>query len=161
MIHSHEGSNDFCNIVTGVSLIGTSSIYNLPRLHTKNVKKSNKKEVSIKRYLIEHIIYTYYADYFVLLSNTLTLVKSLLYNLEQTAKCISLSVNLDKTGFLCFNQKDVVFSQNGKPLKLVDLFIHLCSNISSTDSDIKRCLVKHGLQLRSYRPYGNLIYLLK
>ena len=36
---------------------------------------------------------------------------------------------------MCFNQDSAIFSLNGKLLKLVDQFIFLDSNISSTESD--------------------------
>ena len=38
--------------------------------------------------------------------------------------------------FTCFNQNGVLFSLNGKTLKLVDQFKYIGSNISSTESDI-------------------------
>ena len=49
---------------------------------------------------------------------------------------IGLYVNSDKTEFTCFNQDGALSSLNGKPLKLVDKFAYLSSNISSTESDI-------------------------
>ena len=42
----------------------------------------------------------------------------------------------DKTELMSFNQDGVIFSINGKPLKLVDGFIYFGSNISSTESDL-------------------------
>ena len=44
-------------------------------------------------------------------------------------------MNSDKTEFMCFNQ-DGAISLNDKSLKLVDEFIYLSSNISSTESDV-------------------------
>ena len=41
----------------------------------------------------------------------------------------------DETEFMCFNQDDGISPLNGKPLKLVDQFIYLRRNISSTESD--------------------------
>ena len=49
--------------------------------------------------------------------------------------------NSDKTEFMCFN-KDSVISLNDKPLKLVDQFIYLGSNISSTESNVNVCIDK-------------------
>ena len=40
-----------------------------------------------------------------------------------------------------FNQDEAMPSQNSDPLKLVDQFIYLGSNISSTEINV---LVKHG-----------------
>ena len=47
-----------------------------------------------------------------------------------------LPVKADKTGFTCFKQGGAIFSVNIKPLKLVDQFTELGSNISSTETDI-------------------------
>ena len=60
---------------------------------------------------------------------------SLHHSLGQTATGISLHVNSAKTEFVCFNQ-DGPISLNGKPLKLVDQFVYLCSNIFSTERDV-------------------------
>ena len=60
----------------------------------------------------------------------------LLQSLEQKVRGIGLYVNSDKTEFMSFNQDDTVSTLNGKPLLLVDHFIYLDSNISSTESTI-------------------------
>ena len=44
--------------------------------------------------------------------------------------------------FMCFKHKGALSTQSGKPLKLVDQFIYLGSNISSTESDVKISLTK-------------------
>ena len=46
-----------------------------------------------------------YIDHIALLANTLTQAKSLLHSLEQSAGGIGLYVNVDKTEYMCFNQK--------------------------------------------------------
>ena len=43
---------------------------------------------------------------------------------------------------MCFNQDGVISTLNVKPLKLVDQFIYLSSNISSTESDVNICMGK-------------------
>ena len=43
-------------------------------------------------------------------------------------------MNSFKTEFTCFNQDGAISSLNNKPLKLVDQFIYLSSNISSTEN---------------------------
>ena len=43
---------------------------------------------------------------------------------------------------MSFNQDNAISSLNGKPLKLVDQFIYLGSNISSTKSDVNICIGK-------------------
>ena len=42
---------------------------------------------------------------------------------------------------MCFNQSDAI-SINGKLLELVDQFIYLGSNISSTESNVNICIGK-------------------
>ena len=71
-----------------------------------------------------------------LLANTPAQTEFLLHSLEQTASGISLYMNSNKTEFICFNKDSVVFSLNSKPLNIVDQFIYLSSNISSTESDV-------------------------
>ena len=57
--------------------------------------------------------------------------ESKLYNMSRLQK------------FICFNQNGVLYSSlNGKPLKLVDQFIYLSSNISSTESNVNICIGK-------------------
>ena len=41
-------------------------------------------------------------------------------------------MNSDKTNFMCFDQDGAISSLNEKPLKLVDQFVYLGSNISSS-----------------------------
>ena len=53
------------------------------------------------RYLAETIMDTDYADDMVLLANTATQAKSLLYSLEQAAGGISLHINADNTAYMC------------------------------------------------------------
>ena len=60
----------------------------------------------------------------------------LLHNLKQGARSIGLFVNLDKNDFICFNQYGGHFLVKSKPLKLINQFIDLGGNISSTESDI-------------------------
>ena len=58
-----------------------------------------------------------------------------LYSLKQATRNISLYVYSDKTEFMCFKQDGGISSLNDKPLKLVDQFIDLGSNISPTKDD--------------------------
>ena len=46
-------------------------------------------------------------------------------------------MNADKTEFICFNQDVAMPSLNVETQKLVDQSIHLGSNISSSESDVK------------------------
>ena len=76
------------------------------------------------------------ADDLVFPPDTPAQAKSLLQSLEQAAWGIGLDVNSDKTEVMGFNQDDAISSLNGKPLKLVDPFIYLGSNISSIESNV-------------------------
>ena len=65
-----------------------------------------------------------------------------LANTPAKASSIGLYMNWDKTKFMSFPQGDTTSSLNGKPLKLIDQFIYLNSNISSTESNNNICIGK-------------------
>ena len=48
-------------------------------------------------------------------------------------------------------------SSSGKALKLVDQFIYLVSNISSTESEVNISIVKVWIVIGRFQSYGNLI----
>ena len=62
--------------------------------------------------------------------------KSPLHSQEQAAGSIGLYGNANKTELMCFKQEGIISTLNGKPMKLVDYFTYLGSNISSTESNI-------------------------
>ena len=72
----------------------------------------------------------------VLLENTQAETESLLHNLEQAAGGIGLHVNANKTEYTYFKQEGAISIQSQRPPKLVDKFMYLSSNISSTESDV-------------------------
>ena len=43
---------------------------------------------------------------------------------------------------MCFDQDGFISLLNGKPLKFVDQFTYLSSNISSAESDVNICISK-------------------
>ena len=55
-----------------------------------------------------------------LLANTPTQAESLQHSLELAAGGIGLHVNVDKTEFMCFNQRGDISTLNGRFLKLVE-----------------------------------------
>ena len=55
---------------------------------------------------------------------------------EHAARGIGLYVISGNTEFLRFNQDGAISSLNSKSLELIDQFIHLGRNISSTESDV-------------------------
>ena len=70
-----------------------------------------------------------------LMAKTPTQAESLLRSLEQAAGGIGLYVNVDKMEYMCFNQRDDIFSVNSGSLKLVDKFTYLGSGILSPKND--------------------------
>ena len=66
-----------------------------------------------------------------LLANTPS--KFQLHSTEPAAESIDFNLNIIKTEFMCFKQEVTICTFRGKPLKLVDQFIYLGSNILSTD----------------------------
>ena len=77
-----------------------------------------------------------YADDLALISDTIAEAEALLYILERAAGDVGLYVNAGKTEFMCFNQEGSMKTVAGKPLKLVDTFTYLGSNIASTEKDV-------------------------
>ena len=65
---------------------------------------------------------------------------SLCHSEEQATEDIGLYINANKTEYMCFKQ-GAISTLSSRPLKLVDLFIYLSSNISS-ENDANICLVK-------------------
>ena len=89
----------------------------------------------------------YYADDIELLANTPTQAESLLHSLEQASVGIRLHVNVDKTEYMCFNQRGNISTLKGGPLKFVDKFTYRGSNVSPPVKDITRDKRRHGQQL--------------
>ena len=122
-------------------------VYNLSRLCTLNVNRSNKrkwlytkKKVKSKWYPAKTITDTDYTDDPMFLVNTPAKAKSSVYNLEQAGRGTGFYMNANKR-FMCFKQ-GVISSLNNKPLKLVDKFTYLGGNISSTEIFINICIAK-------------------
>ena len=79
-----------------------------------------------RRYPAQTITDTDYADDIAILANT---------HLPEPKPCY-IVWNVDKTEYMCFNQRDVISTLNGSSLKLVDKFTYLGSSVSSTKTDI-------------------------
>ena len=64
-----------------------------------------------------------------------------------------LQIHLPKPNLCCraWSRQQDVFTLNGKPLKLIDQFTYLGSNISSTDSDVNVTLLMVVYRLALYR----------
>ena len=83
-----------------------------------------------------------YADDIAILANTPNQAEKLLHSLERAAAGIGLHVNAHKTEYMCYNQTGDITTLDGTPLKLVDKFISVGSNVSSTEKDIDTRLAK-------------------
>ena len=116
-------------------------INNLPRFHTAKISRSNERKWShtknerSRHYPPETIMNSDYTNNPGLLTNPLVQTECLIHCLEQTARGIGIYINLDKTKLMCFKQDGAILTLNDKPLKLVDHFINLSSNISSIKND--------------------------
>ena len=97
---------------------------------------SHWKKARSRRYPTEAITDAGYADNFALLVNTPAQAESLRHSLEQAELGIGLYMNSDKTEFMCFKEDAAISKLNDEPLKLVDHFTCLGSNISSIESDV-------------------------
>ena len=74
---------------------------------------------------------TDYSDDQALLVNTSAQVKFQLYSLDQVVRRMGVFVNVNKTEYMCLKPKGAIYT---KPLKLVNQFKYLSSNISSTEA---------------------------
>ena len=72
----------------------------------------------------------------VLLANTLAQAESLHHILEQAAGSIGFHMNANKTEYMCFKREGAIATLSHRPLKLVEKFTYLGSNISSTETDV-------------------------
>ena len=88
-----------------------------------------------------------FADDLAILSNTFPHAEHPLHALEKHAATIGLYVNAKKTEAMNFDQANniMIKAVNGEPLKNVDNFVWLGSEISSTEKDIKFRIAKAWL----------------
>ena len=82
------------------------------------------------------------ADDIAILANTPNQAETLLHSSEQATAGIGLHVNAHKTEYMCYNQTGDITTLDVTPLKLVDMFTYLGSNVSSTQNDIDTRLTK-------------------
>ena len=81
-------------------------------------------------------------DDIALLANIPIQAQSLQHSLEQAADGTGLHIKVDKTEYMCFNQKGDNSTLNGGSLKLADIFPFLGRSISSTENNINTRLAK-------------------
>ena len=75
-------------------------------------------------------------------ASTLAQAESLLCSLEQAAGGIGFHVSSNKIEFMYFKRGGAISTLSVKSLKLIDKFTYLSGNISSTESDVNRFLLK-------------------
>ena len=95
-----------------------------------------KKRARSRRYPAETITDAEYENDIAVLANTPPQAESQLNSLVQVTGGICPHVNVDKTEYMCFNQKEDNFTLNGGSLKLVDKFTYHGSSVSSTENEI-------------------------
>ena len=95
-----------------------------------------------RRYPVQTITDADYADDISFQANLPAQAVSLLHRLERAAGVIGLHVNEDKTENMCFYQRGDISTLKSGPLKLVNKFNYLGSNVSSAETDINPRLTK-------------------
>ena len=106
-------------------------------------------KVRSRKYPAQTITDADYAYDIELLTNTPATAETLLHSLEQAASGIGLHVNVDKTEYMCFNQRGDMSTLNGSSLNQVDKFIYFGSSVSSTERDINTRLAKAWTAIHS------------
>ena len=148
---SPDGVTDYFDIVAGVLQGDTLALYlfiicldYVLRTSIDKIKENGFKltKERSRRYPAQTITDTDYGDDIVLLANTPAQAESRLHSLERAAAGIGLHVNVDKTEYMCFNQRGDISTLNGSSLKLMDKFTYLESSVSSIETDINTQLAK-------------------
>ena len=127
--------------------ISTIFVYTLPWLRASDADRSNKrkwhnakKKAKNRLYHAKTITDADYANDLALLANARAQAESLLHSLEQTARGTGLHMNANKTEYIYFKRERAISTLSDGPLKFVDKFTYLSSNISSTEIDINKRL---------------------
>ena len=143
MVNSLNSNTDYFDIVAGVlqgnTLVPFLFLIYLDDILWMSIDQIKENSCALKNtrrwwYPSETITDADYADNLALLANTLALVKN--------SQGHGLYMTSDKTEFICFNQNGAISSFNDQPLKLVNHFTHLNSNITSTENNINICIGK-------------------
>ena len=92
--------------------------------------------VRTRRFSNKKITDADYADNLTLLSDNSYNAQKLFHILEQSAGFFGLHVNATKTEYICYNQNGLIATLNKTPLKKVDNFVYLGSNITATEKDV-------------------------
>ena len=130
-VHSLDGDTDFFHIVAGVLQENRLAPYlfiiclDYVLRTLIDLMKENRftlAKARSRRYPAWTITDADYADGIALLANTPALAQSLLHSLEWVAGGVGLYVNIDKTEFMCFNQRGDISTLYVRSLKVVNKF---------------------------------------
>ena len=143
-VRQPDGDIDYFDIVAGVLQGDTYlPIICLDSMHRTSVDLMKENDFRLaknrsRRYPEQTITDADYADDIALLANTPIQAESLLHSLERVAGGIGLNGNIDKTEYMCFNQRGDISTLNDGALKLLDKFTYLESSVSSAENDNMR-----------------------
>ena len=150
-VRSPDGDTEYFDIVAGVLQGDTLAPYlfiicldyvlrtSIDKIRENSFELTKKRS---RRYPAKTITDADYADDIAILANTPNQAETLLHSLERAAAGIGLYVNAHKTEYMCYNQTGDISTLDGTPLKLVDKFTYLRSNVSSTEKVIDSRLTK-------------------
>ena len=147
---SPDGDTEYFDIVAGVlqgvTLAPYLFIICLDYVLRTSIDKIRENGFELKKkrsreYPAKTITDGDYADDIAIVANTPNLAETLLHSLERAAAGIGIHANAHKMEYMCYNQTGDI-TLDGTPLKLVDRFTHLGSNVSSTEKDIDTRLTK-------------------
>ena len=142
-VRSPDGDTEYFDIVAGVLQGDTLAPYifiicldyvlrtSIDKIRENGFELTKKRS---RRYPATTITDADYADDIAILANTPDQAETLLHSLEQAATGIGLYVNAHKMEYMCYNQTGDISTLDGTPLKLVDKFTYLGSNVASTET---------------------------
>ena len=130
-VRSPDGDTDYFDIVAGMQKGDTLAPYlfiicldcalrtSIDKMKDNGFKLTKERS---RRCPAQTITDADYTDDIVLLENTPTQAEILLHSQERAAAGIGRHFNVDKTEYMCFNQRGDISTRNRSSLKLVDKF---------------------------------------
>ena len=174
MIRSPDGDTAYFEITTGVLKGDTVAqfLFIICLDYILKTSLDNNRDIGFplterksRRYPLEQITDTDYADDIAVTSNTLKYTNTLLMKIESAAKEIGLSINTDKTEYININQNNNMQMKSicGSVINEVEYFKYLGSYIRSTKRDVNIRISKAWAALNSMNIiwYSNLSTRLK
>ena len=145
MVRSPDGDTDFFDILAGVlqgdTLAPFLFVICLDYVLRISIDKCNEYSLTLelaksRRFDTKKITDADYANDLALQSDNSYNAKKLLHILGKSAAFVGLHVNATKTEYMCYNQDGAIETLNKTPLKKVNDFVYLGSNIASTEKDV-------------------------